>query len=329
MAVRTLTLVLVVLHVEALCTNYNPSALETSWVEAFEKWDVEGHRPLKNDLCKLHHPVTRADASTMSCDGRTVYLEPLTDLLRMPTFPCETTKWPAPIDFHYLWFAGGYNDVPKIPEGRQAIFLDLGAGIWSKQIDMFNNSAMEWLVLKYERESGVQWDKVMAWELHRYSEAQLYQGVPDHIKPKMVHFNQPATADRTQENWPWRHVLAAHPDDFVVIKMDIDTAHIENPLAEQIMTDPELYGRVDVFFWEKHWHRANKHSDVGCAQIAGGSKAEHAAPGAGETPCVHPGGFHKQGVYHGGDGNREVMLADVYRNFTHLRKMGILAHPWF
>ena len=65
----------------------------------------------------------------------------------------------------------------------------------------------------------------------------------------MRHFNRPASADPTSRAWPWRHVLRAHQDDFVVVKMDIDHADIENPLAAQIVSDPELYSRIDVLFW--------------------------------------------------------------------------------
>ena len=60
----------------------------------------------------------------------------------------------------------------------------------------------------------------------------------------MNHKNQPATASRDKDNWPWKYILKHSRDDFIVVKMDIDHAEIENPLAEQLMNDPELYERV-------------------------------------------------------------------------------------
>lgn len=44
------------------------------------------------------------------------------------------------------------------------------------------------------------------------------------------------------------------PDDFVVVKLDIDTAFLELPLAKQLLNDPEISSRVDQFYFEHHVH---------------------------------------------------------------------------
>jgi hypothetical protein len=41
-------------------------------------------------------------------------------------------------------------------------------------------------------------------------------------------------------------------DDLIVIKLDIDTSHIENKLAQQLRDDQELLELVDVFYFEDH-----------------------------------------------------------------------------
>ena len=41
-------------------------------------------------------------------------------------------------------------------------------------------------------------------------------------------------------------------DDFIVIKLDIDTSHIEEPLALQLLEDESLHPLVDQFYFEHH-----------------------------------------------------------------------------
>jgi hypothetical protein len=43
-------------------------------------------------------------------------------------------------------------------------------------------------------------------------------------------------------------------DDFVVIKLDIDTPRLEIPLAKQILEDDRLSNLVDMFYFEHHVH---------------------------------------------------------------------------
>lgn len=40
----------------------------------------------------------------------------------------------------------------------------------------------------------------------------------------------------------------------VFVKLDIDTPHIENPLARQLLENPKLLELVDVFYFEHHVH---------------------------------------------------------------------------
>ena len=42
------------------------------------------------------------------------------------------------------------------------------------------------------------------------------------------------------------------PEDFVVVKLDIDTASVELPLTDQLLNDPQLHTLVDQFYFEYH-----------------------------------------------------------------------------
>lgn len=43
-------------------------------------------------------------------------------------------------------------------------------------------------------------------------------------------------------------------DDLVVVKLDVDTGHIEVPLAKQILENAQLYKMIDQFYFEHHVH---------------------------------------------------------------------------
>ena len=48
---------------------------------------------------------------------------------------------------------------------------------------------------------------------------------------------------------------AARPDDYVVLKMDIDTVdHLELELVKQLLADPGLLALVDELYWEDHFN---------------------------------------------------------------------------
>lgn len=44
-------------------------------------------------------------------------------------------------------------------------------------------------------------------------------------------------------------------DDFIVVKLDIDTSTIENQLVHQLRDDPNLLKLVDQFYFEYHVHQ--------------------------------------------------------------------------
>lgn len=79
-------------------------------------------------------------------------------------------------------------------------------------------------------------------------------------------------------------------EDFVMVKLDIDTPSIENVLVEQLLADKTLQALVDEFFFEHHVDLLPMHNFWG-----------HPLPGS---------------------------LADTYHIFSKLRRLGIHAHSW-
>lgn len=88
----------------------------------------------------------------------------------------------------------------------------------------------------------------------------------------------------------------AHPDDFVVFKLDIDNTAVEVEIILTILRTPDLIARIDELFWEHH---------------VSGSPTQWAGWG----DLSREPGSHST-------------LESSYRLFTRLRQAGIRAHSW-
>ena len=108
----------------------------------------------------------------------------------------------------------------------------------------------------------------------------------------MSYYNVPADPKPGSHYNPWRTLRAvASVDDFVVVKLDIDTPVVENRLIEQLLQDSSLCALIDELFYE-----------------------EHAA--------LNP-------IFYGhGLGKINLTLADTYSRLGALRAAGIRAHGW-
>ena len=103
--------------------------------------------------------------------------------------------------------------------------------------------------------------------------------------------NWPVSSDDSIYN-PWellKNVTATQ--DFVVVKLDIDTPAVESELVQQLLEDPVLQSLVDVFYFEHH---------------------------------IRTRDFE----WAWGRFGYQQTLVDSYTIFTALRKRGILAHSW-
>jgi hypothetical protein len=65
--------------------------------------------------------------------------------------------------------------------------------------------------------------------------------------------NVGVSADPTSSLNPLKMLLENfNEEDFIVVKLDIDTPDIEVPLARQLLNDTALHGLVDQFYFEHH-----------------------------------------------------------------------------
>ena len=74
--------------------------------------------------------------------------------------------------------------------------------------------------------------------------------VPAHVRAKLTFHNEPVT----DENVFRTLRSTARPDDFVVMKVDIDSPALEKRLVSTLASTPELVELVDELYFEYHLH---------------------------------------------------------------------------
>ena len=234
-------------------------------------------------------------ATLDACTKRVLSLEPIEPLvgfLRHPQAHCVSVGrhgyWTLIRDKNYL--------VPSWrqevwPRGRTSTFLfDLGASLYHKGI---GGASTSWFVDEY-RARGIVFDRIFAWEAKPHADVDIYAPVPFSVADRMSYYNVPVDAREGARHNPWRTLRAmTTPEDFVVVKIDIDNSTVEEPLVAQLLADRALAARVDEIYYEHHvrntpmWRCCWKQNTV----------TNH-------------------------------MLADSYEVFSRLRELGIRAHSW-
>jgi len=187
----------------------------------------------------------------LSHDDKLGYMEPLLPPLRHHQF-CEgdTTAGMGWLDFIIHDF--GHMCRRTLNKTSQTVFVDLGA-TYNFNGDGVDTDSPAIRMIEQYRRFGIHFDHIYAYEIRDWDVDTVYNSVPEHMRGPLHWINVAIEADPSSQNNPHRMLLEQFgPDDFVVIKLDIDTPAIENPLLEQLLTDPKLQEIVDVFYFEHH-----------------------------------------------------------------------------
>ena len=230
---------------------YEPSAAEAQWTEL-----VRRENPLTCGAWTARNPLGQLLAA--SADGvlaappsshllftdeagerRRSPIEPLVASLRHPLLCAPgnaTRERMMDKSFIKLPSAQGLRRVGLLK--KRAILIDLGAGLYSSggsagEPGSSGGGGLYWLINSF-RERGVEFDRIFAWEARRLNPATLWGSIPAELVGKFSYFNTPVTSAPGGAHNPWR-VLAsvASPDDYVVVKIDIDHSPTELALVEQ------------------------------------------------------------------------------------------------
>ena len=176
--------------------------------------------------------------------------------------------------------------------GARAALFDLGA---SRYTSGPGGESTRWFVRHFAHQ-GVTFDDIYAWEANPIDPASYWAEVPPSVKRSLHYFNTPASAQEGSPDNPLTLLAAVcRPCDFIVIKIDVDVAELEEAWIHQIRNSKRLAACIDVLFFEHH---------VG---------VPHAV-------AQNWWGAHRYA--------RSGDVATSYALFSALRREGILAHSW-
>jgi len=141
----------------------------------------------------------------------------------------------------------------KLKPTSRRVLIDMGASLQFHGEDQ----PMLKLIQLYEK-FGFHFDHIYAFEF-RFEEPQNVYGelLPEKYMPSYHWINVGVTSEEGHKLNPLHSILKTFDeDDFIVLKIDIDTSSIEVPLAKQLLKDKDgVFGKlVDQFYFEHHVH---------------------------------------------------------------------------
>jgi hypothetical protein len=173
------------------------------------------------------------------------YVEPLLPPMRHANF-CLDRKYLMSMeymvhDFHHL--------CRQLTPTSRTIFLDMGASLDFH--GRLNSPAM--YATKIFRKFGFVMDHIYAFEITQKPPDDVFAKVPIDWMPAYHWINVPVTPELHHARNPLSSIIATfRPDDFIIVKLDVDTPSVELPLAYQLLNDHAHL--VDVMFFEHHVH---------------------------------------------------------------------------
>jgi hypothetical protein len=221
------------------------------------------------------------------------YIEPLVSHLRFPLAKCLSMAEQEEHKYLLTTFKGWIIPPPPQTRTNRVLYFDIGSSSWNSTTG--GGPAVKYFTPVWERQS-IEFDEVYAFDADTPI-AKFYQEYPDHMHAK-VHYQQ-CTVSGSQEEGSDLHPFVpnlihrvARPDDYVLLKLDIDMPDVERAIIDFILQDPE--SRITELVWEHH--------------ISGNYLMEE-----------HWGQLETLD---------KASLYDSYKYFLQLRQKGIRAHSW-
>ena len=173
------------------------------------------------------------------------------------------------------------------------ILLDMGAAL-----DFHgNNQPIVTLIRQYEK-FGFVFDHIYGFEISKKDPKEVYEtSLPEEYMASYHWINVGVSAEEGHKLNPLHSILKKlSEDDFVVVKLDIDTPAVELPLFRQLLEDKDgIYSKmIDHFYFEHHHYLGELAPYWGCGRA----------------------------------NNCNGTVAESLEMFSTLRKNGIAAHYW-
>ena len=222
--------------------------------------------------------------------GSSGYMEPLLPPMRSHKFCTQGRRHLMSLDYlvHDFEFM-----CRQLKPTSKLILLDMGAAL-----DFHgNNQPIVTLLRQYEK-FGFVFDHIYGFEISKKDPKEVYEAsLPEEYMASYHWINVGVSAEEGHKLNPLHSILKKFSeDDFVVVKLDIDTPAVELPLFRQLLEDKDgIYSKIiDQFYFEHHHFLGDLAPDWKCGR---------------PNKC-------------------NGTVADSLEMFSTLRKNGITAHYW-
>lgn len=209
--------------------------------------------------------------------------------------------------------------------GPMSFYFDLGASTYRSG---FGGASMSWFVDEYDRR-GITFDRILAWEAIPQNHSLLLQGFDAFPLARLSYFNTEADPTPGAKLNPLTMLQdLCYPDDFVVLKIDIDNNPVENAFIRSIVHNPSIAALLDELYWENHVLRSPMMfmGWQGTPGLNSSSSVEED-----ETAPVEGLSFAavaSADLAHRGPVRGPNDITHSYELFHALRERGIRAHSW-
>jgi hypothetical protein len=201
------------------------------------------------------------------------YIEPLIGLLRDPLTICSYNNIPSNLQidgevalqskrFFLLGPSAPYQNFRSPTKsiapwlyrpGSQKILFDIGCSLFNGVNNDTVSSPLQgarWFY-EYFRLNSLHFDRIIAFDRAQYSTRTYWNQIPDDLMGILT-FIGVGVEQRGKLN-PWNILKTiAKIDDYVIIKLDIDTPMLENEFIQQVLTDKSISSLIDEMFFEMH-----------------------------------------------------------------------------
>jgi hypothetical protein len=199
---------------------------------------------LRTNMTLLEGYFNRSQQLSFSRSG---YIEPLFPPMRHPKF-CEQRGFRYVLNLEYLIHDFAFM-CRKLTKVSRLILFDFGASL---SFHKDTEPPILSLISLYQK-FGMPFDHIYAFEAKEIKPGDVYNDIPEPLLSAYHWYNVPITNDTQSKQNPLHFMKKLHPDDLVIVKLDIDTSTIEVPLAIQILNntfDMEII--IDQFYFEHH-----------------------------------------------------------------------------
>lgn len=173
-------------------------------------------------------------------------IEPLVTPMRHPNFCFDGPNELMNLEYMVHDFS---RMCQRLKPTSRLILVDMGASLEFHPVS--NQPAL--FILDLYRKFGFHFDHVYAYEVKNIAPDKVFAKIPQTLQASYHWINVGVEADPNSNRNPLKMILENYnEDDFIVVKLDIDTSFIEIPLARQLLEDNRYSALIDQFYFEHH-----------------------------------------------------------------------------